>query len=372
MSQQRDRIRMAAVLKDGLGKRFLARSLRSVLIAPASLIWFCVCASYGQLQTQPSPLFQVPEAEAALAPEQPLPGSINGTVVDESGAVIVGAQVTLTFAGQSPPQQGVSGEYGEFSFARVAPGNFEVNVIAPGFAPRTFTGTLHPGQAYIVPPRTLTPATVSTAVVVTASRVEVAEAQVRAQEKQRVLAVIPNFYVSYVPDAAPLSSKQKFRLAWRTMIDPITIGLTAGAAGVQQAQNDFPGYGQGAQGYAKRFGALYADNAAGTFIGGAILPSLLKQDPRYFYKGTGSAGSRVLHAIASSVMCKGDNQRWQPNYSAILGSIASGGISNLYRPDDDRGAGLVFESVLVGIGENAVVNLFQEFVMRKFTTNVPN
>src|SRR5262249_29398242 len=191
------------------------------------------------------------------------------------------------------------------------------------------------------------------------------------QEKQRVLAVIPNFYVSYIPDAAPLTSQQKFRLALRTMIDPFTIGVTAATAGAQHANNDFSEYGQGAQGYAKRFGAAYLDNATGTFLGSAILPSLLKQDPRYFYKGTGSTGSRILYALTRSVICRGDNQRWQFNYSAVLGSLASGGISTLYYPDKDRGAALVFENTLISIGESAVVNLFQEFVIRKFTTNVP-
>jgi len=140
---------------------------------------------------------------------------------------------------------------------------------------------------------------------------------------------------------------------------------------VQQARNDYSAYGQGVEGYAKRFGAAYADGASGTFIGGAILPSLFKQDPRYFYKGTGSTGSRILYAISRSVIAKGDNQRWQPNYSAILGSIASGAVSNLYYPDKDRGTALVFENALIGTGENAVVNLFQEFVIRHFTPHLP-
>jgi len=116
------------------------------------------------------------------------------------------------------------------------------------------------------------------------------------------------------------------------VIDPFTLVAVAGAAGVEQAQDHFAEYGQGAQGYAKRFGAGYADTASGVFIGAALLPSLLKQDPRYFYKGTGSTRSRALYAIANSFVCKGDNGRWQTNYSNILGSLAAGGISNLYYP----------------------------------------
>lgn len=143
-------------------------------------------------------------------------------------------------------------------------------------------------------------------------------------------------------------------------------------AGIQQAQNNFRGYGQGAQGYGKRYGAAYADLVSGTFIGGAILPAVLKQDPRYFYKGTGSDGSRVMYALASSVICKGDNGHWQANYSNIAGSLAAGGISNLYYPASDRnGVGLTFETALIGIGVTSAVNLLQEFVIPKLTPNGP-
>ena len=142
---------------------------------------------------------------------------------------------------------------------------------------------------------------------------------------------------------------------------------------MEQAQNHFSGYGQGAQGYAKRFGASYADTVSGTFIGGAILPSLLKQDPRYFYKGTGGTRSRALYALANAVICKGDDGHWEANYSSIAGSFAAGGISNLYYPSSDRnGAELTLENALIGIGENAAANLLQEFVIRKLTPNARN
>jgi len=207
---------------------------------------------------------------------------------------------------------------------------------------------------------------------VTVPRVEVAEDEIKVQEKQRVLGVVPNFYVTYIPDAAPLTSKQKFELAWKTTIDPMTFILTGAIAGVQQADNNFSGYGQGAQGYGKRYGAVYADTVTSTFIGGALLPSLFKQDPRYFYKGTGTVRSRALYAIANAVICKGDNKKWQPNYSGILGSLAAGGISNLYYPDSDKtGAALTFENTLIGIGTTAAANLLQEFVIKKLTPNAP-
>jgi len=274
---------------------------------------------------------------------------------------------------QSPSQEVLSGDDGQFSFANIAPGSFQLTITAASFATQTFSGTLHSGETYAVPQIALAVATKISEVQVSLTQVEVAEEQIKFEEKQRVLGAIPNFYVSYVPDAAPLTAKQKFKLAWKTVIDPFTFVFVGGVAGVEQAQNHFAEYGQGAQGYGKRFGAGYADTVAGTFIGGAILPSLLKQDPRYFYKGTGSKRSRFLYAIANSLICKGDNGRWQPNYSNILGSLAAGGISNIYYPSQDRnGVGLTFENGAIGIGATAAANLLQEFLIRRLTPRIPN
>ena len=230
------------------------------------------------------------------------------------------------------------------------------------------SGILHSGQNDELPQIVLMVATNVTEVQVGLPQAEVAEEQIKVEENQRVLGAIPNFYVSYVPDAAPLNPKQKFELAWKTVLDPVSFLMVGGLSGVQQAQNHFIGYGQGAQGYAKRFGANYADTVSSTFIAGAVLAALLKQDPRYFYKGTGSPRSRFLYAIANSVICKGDNRRWQPNYSNVLGNLASGGISNLYYPAQDRnGAELTFENAAIGIGAGSVTNLLQEFLLPKLT-----
>jgi Carboxypeptidase regulatory-like domain len=302
--------------------------------------------------------------------DQGAPGSISGTVMDQSGAVVAGAQVRLTSKNQLTSQEALSGIDGQFFFPSVAPGAFQLAITAAGFAPQSFSGILHAEEIETLPPIALTVADTRTEVQVSLTQVEVAEEQIKIEEKQRVLAVIPNFYVSYIPDAAPLTAKQKFKLAFRTMVDPFTIVIAGGVAGIEQAQNHFAEYGQGAQGYGKRFGASYADATTGTLIGAAILPALLKQDPRYFYKGTGSKVSRAWYAIGNAVICKGDNRRWQVNYSNILGSLAAGGISNLYYPRQDRnGAGLTFENATIGIGSTAIGNLFQEFVVRKLTPN---
>jgi Carboxypeptidase regulatory-like domain len=305
--------------------------------------------------------------------EQPSSGSISGRVVDQTGVAVAGATVKLTREGQPASQTVLSTEDGKFSLADVAPGPFKLTITAPDFAAQTVSGNLRSGENYTAPQIVLAIATNITEVHVVPSPVEVAQEQIEQQEKQRTLGFIPNFYVTYVSNAAPLTPKQKFELAWKTIVDPVTFGLTGVVAGVQQANDDFNGYGQGAQGYAKRYGAVYADAVTSTFLGSALLPSLLKQDPRYFYKGTGSNRSRVLYAVANSVICKGDNGHWQANYSGIIGGLAADGISNLYYPPKDRkGAELTFENALIGIGTTAAANILQEFVIKKFTTNVPN
>jgi hypothetical protein len=311
-------------------------------------------------------------------------GSIHGVVVDRDGAVYEGAKVSLyqtagigagpgTGSGSAIAKEVASDSNGRFNFAGVPPGSFKLTVSSGGFATQVVTGTLQPGESYEAKAIVLAMNGTTSDVQVTASREEISQEEVKQEETQRILGVVPNFYVVYAPDAPPLTSKQKFNLAWRSMIDPVTFLSVGFFAGIEQANNTFSGYGQGAQGYAKRFGAGYADTLTGTMIGGAILPSWWKQDPRYFYKGTGTVRARALYAIAAAVICKGDNGHWQANYSAIVGGLASGGISNLYYPPGSRnGAGLMFENALIGTGEGAISNLLQEFVVRRLTPHVPN
>ncbi len=178
----------------------------------------------------------------------------------------------------------------------------------------------------------LSVATAVTEVRVELTQIEVAQEEIKEQEKQRVFGFIPNFYVTYVPDPAPLIAKQKFELAFRSVIDPFTFVAVGFLAGLQQASDEFGAYGQGAEGYAKRYGAAYGNVVTSTFIGSAILPTIFKQDPRYFYRGTGSKKSRLGYALANAVICKGDNKKWQPNYSEIIGAFATGAISYTYYP----------------------------------------
>ena len=268
------------------------------------------------------------------SPDQQMPGTIYGTIVDQTGDLVAGARVRLTREDQSPGHEVLSGTDGQFSFSNVVPGPFHLTIASEGFSAQTFSGILHPGEINVVPQIALSLASVVTVVQVGLSRTEVAEEQIKQQEKQRVLGVIPNFYVSYVSNPVPLTSKQKFRDSPGSRDRSSHLRyLQRGIAGIQQAQNHFSGYGQGAQGYGKRYGASYADFVTGTFIGSAILPSLLKQDPRYFYKGSGSKSHELLYAIANSVICKGDDGHWQANYSSFWGASprAASQISTIRR-----------------------------------------
>jgi len=334
-------------------------SVRLVLLGACLLV-----ASYAEAQVA------VTQAES---PADPVMGSVHGTVESADGEVYEGASVVLSRPGGASATTQRTDSSGAFNFDELSPGQFKVTVSSNGFQTQTVSGELHSGQSYDERTIVLPMSAAANSIQVSAgSQEEIAEAQLNLEEQQRILGILPNYYVSYNPDALPLTPRQKFQLAWRTSVDPVTFLMTGAVAGIEQRRDTFKGYGEGAQGYAKRFGANYADNFDGNMIGGAILPSLFRQDPRYFVKGTGNIGSRAMHAIASAVMCRGDNGHWQFATAGILGGIAAGGISNLYYPAGDRsGVEVTFENSAIGTAESAVQNLIQEFVIRRLTPHLP-
>ncbi len=360
--------------------RVSLRRLGSVLLAA----WLLTTASQlspaqallPHQDTDPSagsvPAVATPDAPEPHATKEIVGGVICGTVLDPNGAEVEGAAVTLESASGNSQYRAKTDDNGFFRFGQVEPGLFKVSVVAKGFSNWSSADlTLRPDEDYDLPPVELRIATSTTEVVVVFTRHDKAEEEIRTEERQRVLGAIPNFYVSYDWNAEPLSSEQKYRLAWRASIDPISITIAAGVAGLEQSQNDFSGYGPGAQGYAKRFGAFYADSFIGTFLTDAVFPSVLHQDPRYFYKGTGSIHSRVLYAIASVVICKGDNGHWQPNYSNVLGNLAAAGISNSYYGAHNRdGAELTIRNSLIGTAGGAAGAIFQEFLIKRISRGV--
>ncbi len=299
--------------------------------------------------------------------------SVSGIVKDLSGAAIPGAVVTLATADPSDIRNTQSDSQGAFTFAGVESGPYKLSVASPGYNPWTASTSLGKGESRTVSDIALSLPSVNASVEVLASRSEVSAAQVSLEEKQRVLGVFPNFYASYLPDADPLTPKQKFMLAWRFAVDPVAFAMAGAIAGAEQWDNGFSGYGRGAAGYGKRFGATYADGFTSTLLGQAVFPSLFHQDPRYFVKGHGSIPSRALYAIASTVVCKGDNHHWQVNYSNILGNAASAGISNVYYPANNRhGAAMTVQNSLVTTALGALGGIFQEFFLRRMTPNIPN
>jgi hypothetical protein len=299
--------------------------------------------------------------------------SITGTVQDLHGMPIQDVQVTLTGPNQAAGRMVTVDSNGAFSFAGLVAGNYRVTIMLPDRTPSDAVSlVLDAGEKRELPiVASRTPTTKAT-VHVTASILQVAEAQVKEAEKQRVLGVFPNFYTGYIWNSAPMTPKLKFKLALRSTLDPVSILVASSVAGAEQVHNTFPGYGRGWPGYGKRFGAAYADDFVGTMISRALLSTLFHQDPRYFYRGTGSVRSRASYAVESTFVTRGDNGRRQANYSHILGTFVTAGISNVYRDPSDRSASLTFRDGLIGIGSSAVGNLLREFLSRPLTTNVPS
>lgn len=304
--------------------------------------------------------------------QQASTASLSGTVLDTRGDVLQGARLTLAYPPGAIVRTAQSGNNGQFAFTGLPPNVYKLTVSAPGMTTFSSTDiTLHAGEARIVTGIKLSVAPVTTTVTVNGNKQELAEQQVHIAEQQRIGGVLPNFYSTYDWNAPPMQAKQKFQLSIRSIIDPVSFLSVAGIAGAEQYENVFPGYGGGIEGYGKRYGAALANHVAGTLLGRAVYPSMFHQDPRYFYKGKGSTGSRALYAIFAAVIAKGDDGRWKPNYSQLLAHFSAAALSNLYYPASDRGASLVIVNGFAGIGGNAVSNLLREFVFKRFTSHVP-
>ena len=294
---------------------------------------------------------------------------LNGTVTDVNGDLVPGATVVLEGASPADHQSQVANDNAFFNFPGLKAGvPYRLTISAKGFEdwvspPITLTG----GQFYGVSDVKLKLEANVSSVTVYGSTEQIATQQVELEEHQRVLGIIPNFYVVYdSKNAVPLTTKLKFQMAYRVSIDPVSFIGAAFLAGVDQAGNS-PNYPLGAKGYGERFGSTYADGVTDIMFGGAILPSLLHQDPRYFYQGTGTVKSRLRHALSNPFICRGDNGKLQPNYSSIGGDLISSSLSNLYYPPSNRGAGLVFVNLLLSTGEREVSSMIQEFVLRRLT-----
>jgi Carboxypeptidase regulatory-like domain len=310
--------------------------------------------------------------QSSPQPQNPAPVTIGGAVTDASGLVVMGAVVTLQSAAPAGRRTTVTDETGSFHFAAVEPGSYTLAIAADGFAAWTAPNiVVRAGGKQPSVSAVLQVAPNSSSVDVGLPPHELAVEQVKAEEKQRLLGVFPNFFVTYEPNPAPLNAAQKFQLGWKTIIDPVTLLSSALTAGIEQAHNSYHQWGQGMEGFGRRFGADYADEVNGVIIGHVLMQSVFHQDPRYFYKGRGSFRSRALYAFATAFVCKGDNGHWQPDYGDVLGDLASGEISTLYYPASSRIGLRLFHDVLLGFAGRIGGNLFEEFLLRKVTTHVP-
>jgi hypothetical protein len=307
-------------------------------------------------------------------PSAPIPQTahIAGTVTDTNGDLVPGATIVIVTPSENS-RTAVANDNGFFQIDNLTPGTgYEVTVSAKGFADwKSAEVVLTPGQFQLLDSIKLAVVAEATSVTVVASPEDLATQQVKVEEQQRVLGFIPNFYVSYDKNAAPLSAKLKFELALKVSVDPVTFAGTSFLAATNQADH-YPDYVEGIKGYGQRFGAVYTNDLTDIMIGGAILPSILHQDPRYFYQGTGTTKSRLMHALSNPIICRGDNGQWQPNYSSLGGYLASGAIANAYYPPANRGPGLVFNTFAIDFSADIANGVLQEFVLRKLTPSAKN
>ena len=303
-------------------------------------------------------------AQQISAPE-PQPAIITGTVLDINGGIVAGAAVELSGADPSDRRAIWSGANGAFEFPDVQPGKvYHLTVSAPGFAPWTSEPiSLTPGQYFIETGIRLRLATVRVSVVAITPE-QVAIEQVRVQETQRILGFIPNFYVNFDRNPEAMTARLKFQLARESLTDPVSLAGFALNAGFYQMAG-WPGYRGGMAGYGQRLAATFAGGYAHVLVGAALFPSLLHQDPRYFYQGTGTKRSRLLHALSDAVFTVGDNGHRQINYSGLGGDLVTGALANAYYPENDRGAGLVLRGTLIGTAGRIAFALGEEFVFNR-------
>lgn len=357
--------------------RFRLIASSAVLVAACTLC--SPLAFWGQEAAAPdvspvtdsiAPAGPVPPAQNLMSGSAPADsGDVSGTVGDDYGDVVPGATVQIECSHPAIRQSQTTNDNGFFEFKNLAPGTtYRVTVNAEGFSPWVSPDVeLEAGQYFAMGAIKLKLKGEDASIRVTATPEQIATEQVTIAEHQRVFGFIPNFYVVYDSEnAVPLTTKLKFRMATRTAVDPVSVFGAATLAAMYQA-GDIPNYPQGWGGYGQRLGAIYADGVSDIMFGGAILPWLFHQDPRFFYLGKGTIKARTLHALSNPFICKGDNGKKQLNISSLGGDLISGALSNTYYPESNRGASVVFTGFAISTGERLAVSLLQEFVIRRFT-----
>lgn len=298
-------------------------------------------------------------------------GSIQGTVTDSSGAPVFGAVVAIEgasgYRGMTATDVG-----GAFKITSLAIGNYSIRISAAGLSDWTadnVRASVNPGSSPVTAVLQVAPEV--TTVTVGLSEPELAEEQLKQELKQRVLGVIPNYYVSFEKNPVPLSAKQKFHLGLRTLVDPTTIVASGITAGIQQSMNSYYQWGQGSQAYGKRFAAAYGTVATNLIVTSSLAESAFHQDPRYFYNGQGTKAQRAWYAVESAFRTKGDNGKWQPPYAGVSGAIAAAELSQLYYPGSRTQYTLLGRTLMFHFAGLIALNLGEEFLFKKVTHHAP-
>ncbi len=356
-------------------RRFTAARVRFAASSGAILLFTAsVTPSWAQQATGGAELPDAPLPQSSTAQADAKTGHamISGVVSDIRGGLVSGATITLTLRGRDVAT-GISAADGSFHFLALEAGTYSVVIASPGL--ETFLSpaiALKTDERFELPDVALPIASASETVNVVMTQAQVADEELKAETQQRVFGVFPNFYTSFLWNAAPLNPKQKLKLSLRTITDPVAFAGSAVVAGIETGRNTFPEWGQGADGYGKRIAAAYGDQVFGRLIGSALYPSLFRQDPRYFFMGPNHPmRERLKHALLNGIEARGDNGKWQPNYSHILGNASAGALSTVYHPASNSPQKLAGLNALVGVLGGSVQGLVREFVTSRVTHKVP-
>jgi len=183
-----------------------------------------------------------------------------------------------------------------------------------------------------------------------------------SKKNDRMFFVMPNYLsVQTESERSPVTWKQKFSLAAKSAFDPYDFVIAGGLAGMRQAANTYPGFGQGMEGYSKRYGTAFADQVDSTIMVGGVFPAILKTDPRYFQLGKGRTVVRLVYAFTRTFITHTDSGHLLFNFPEFLGNATSITISNAYYPEADRGFSASAHNWGVQMGIDAFGNVLKEF-----------
>lgn len=318
-----------------------------------------------------SALLEAPQAQVT-ARNDAVPtastASVGGTVLDPNGNPVQTAHVQLDLTDSATAVRRTdTNSTGGFEFTGIAPGNYRVTVTGDGLTKYVSQPIAVQADQPARLPNIVMSVEGSTTTVTVMDAEAASIEQERIAVQQRVFGVFNNFYSSFDWNAPPMLPKQKYTLAARTAIDPISFLITGGIAGAEQWRNVFPSFGGSWSGYGKRYGAAYAGHVSSELFKRALYPSIFHQDPRYFVMEKGTSGQRARHAVESTFFTRSDRGGHRFNYSQILGDLSAAALAETYYPTQERGASVFLVNGFGAIGGDMVDNLFREFLFGKIT-----